>query len=425
MPHPRASRRTRRTLVLAGTAGLATALVAVTAPGSASASVFGSPVVVTSDQVSEPGVDVAPDGTVYVNGPAGLLSSLPGSPSRVYRSDNGGASFSPLPDGLKADLPGGGDSDITIDPVTGALAETDLWLGSSTVATSTDKGQTWTASPVQGVVVQDRQWVSTPGGGRVYHVTHQIPAGIVVSRSIDGGLTYPQSTVAGTVLDQAQCVCPPGNLISENGGLLGDKVGVVYATGDGGVAFSRSTNGGLTWTVTRPGPASSATTNGSFPVVADAGSGHLVTVWNAQVGDRLQVLLSRSSDFGQTWSAPVTLLSGGTNLYPWVDARGSKVSVSVFHTDTAGLPDTLPASATWYETYLESTDGGATFGAQTTVDSTPVKTGPICTGGINCSGNRELGDFQQVALDKAGNAYLTWARSIDGTRTEVRLVRQA
>src|SRR2546430_13029922 len=70
--------------------------------------------------------------------------------------------YTPLfrpPAGLKANLPGGGDSDISLDPQTGAIAETDLWLGSATVSTSTDKGQTWTANPLEGVVVQDRQWV--------------------------------------------------------------------------------------------------------------------------------------------------------------------------------------------------------------------------------------------------------------------------
>ena len=43
--------------------------------------------------------------------------------------------------------------------------------------------------------------VATPGGGVVYHVTHQIPLGLVVSKSVDGGVTYPLSNVAATPLD--------------------------------------------------------------------------------------------------------------------------------------------------------------------------------------------------------------------------------
>lgn len=415
--------RRRARSVLLVTLAASTASAALLATSAAATATFSSPVLVSSLPASEPGVDVAPDGTVYVNAPDGLLSNLPGSPSLVWRSDNGGASFGLLPAGLKANLPGGGDSDITIAP-DGTLSETDLWLGSSTVATSKDKGQTWTAQPVQGILVQDRQWVAATSAGRVYHVTHQIPTGLYVSRSLDGGLTYPQHVLAATPLDQTGCVCPPGNLIAEDGGLLGDKVGVVFATSDGGVGFARSTNGGLTFSVTRPGPASAATTNGAFPVVADAGSGKLTVVWNTIEGNTSKVLLARSSDFGATWSAPVTLVSDGANVYPWVAAKGSKVAVSLYHSATAGAPDTVSAAAQWYESYLESADSGATFSAMSAADPTVAKTGPICTGGINCTSGRELGDFQQIAVDGAGKSVMSYVRSIDGTKTEVRFVKQ-
>ena len=255
-------------------------LALVVGPASAHAS-FGSPVVVTSANLGEPGIDVAPDGTLYVNAPTGLLSNLPGSPSDVFRSDDGGSTWTLLPAGLKANFPGGGDSDISLDPQTGAIAETDLWLGSATVSKSTDKGQTWTANPLQGVVVQDRQWVAQAGGGVVYHLTHQIPLGLVVSKSIDGGVTYPISTVGATPVDQTGCVCPPGTLIAQGGGgMLGlnDKVGFVYATSSGGVNFARSTNGGLTFTQETVGPASSGDTTQAFPVVTGAGGNKLEAV---------------------------------------------------------------------------------------------------------------------------------------------------
>src|SRR5262249_52988199 len=140
-----------------------------------------------------------------------------------------------------------------VDPVSGTLYMTDLWLGSATVSRSTDRGVTWVANPVQGVVVQDRQWVATAGEGNVYHVTHQIPAGLVVSKSTapTDGLVYPLSTVAATPVDQTGCVCPPGNLVAEQGiGPLGsgDRVGLIYATSTGGIKFARSTNGALTFT---------------------------------------------------------------------------------------------------------------------------------------------------------------------------------
>ena len=390
---------------------------------------FGSPVVVTGDDTGEPGINVAADGTTYINAPSGLLSNLPGSPSFVYRSTDGGGSWVKLPAGARANLPGGGDSNISLDPATGKIYMTDLWLGSATISSSTDKGQTWTANPLEGTVIQDRQWISTSGGNVVYHLTHQIPSGLVVSKSTDGGVTFPTRTVAATPVDQTGCICPSGNLISEAGGGLlgsGDKVGFVYATSTGGVNFARSTNGALTFSNVSVSPASDADTTQAFPVVANAGGGHLVAVWLEIFGtSSSRVQISTSSDWGSTWSTPRTIVSGGASVYPWVDASGSKVAVSLYHTTTPGEPNTVSNSAQWFETYLESTDGGATFSAPQTVDPTVVKTGPICTQGTGCSSDRELLDFQSVALDPSARANLAWTHSIDGnSNTELRFVRE-
>lgn len=419
--------RRRRRLVTAIAAVSAAGGLAALSPlatGVAEAATFGSPVVVSGDNASEPGIDVAPDGTIYVNAPVGLLSTIPGSPSDVFRSTDGGTSWTKLPASLKANLPGGGDSDIAI-AADGTLSETDLWLGSSTVATSSDKGQTWLANPVQGIVGQDRQWVTATSGGRVYHVVHQIPSGLWVSRSVDSGLTYPQHILAASALDQTGCICPPGNMVSEDGGLTGDKVGGVFATSTGGVGFYRSTNGGLTFNVTSPGPASSATTSNAFPAVADGGNGKLAVVWEADAANST-VWLNTSNDFGATWGTPRQIVSSGTSLYPWVAYQGSKIAVSLYHTSAAGNPDTVGSSAQWFESYLESADSGATFSALQSADPTVIKTGPVCTGGINCGSDRELGDFQQVAIDGGGHAVLSYCRSIDNnSNTEIRFVKEA
>ena len=416
----------RRLFVLAvppTLAALALTIMPLSA-GTAAAATFGTPVVVSGHDDSEPGIDVAPDGTLYINAPVGLLATIPGSPSDVFRSNDGGASWTLLPTGLKANLPGGGDSDITIS-ADGTLSETDLWLGNSTVATSSDRGQTWTAQPLQGVFGQDRQWVAATSGGRVYHVVHQIPTGLWVSRSVDGGLTYPQHVLAATVLDQTGCVCPPGNLIAEDGGILGDKVGGVYATSTGGVGFFGSTNGGLTFSNTNPGPASNATTNAAFPAVADGGNGNLAVVWLAIDGNTSNVWFNTSHDFGATWGTARPIVTAGSNVYPWVAYRSGKIAVSLYHSSVAGTPDNAGSGAQWFESYLESTDGGATFSSLQTVDPTPAKNGPVCTQGINCGSDRQLGDFQQVALDSAGNAVLSYVHVISGSDTEIRFVKGA
>lgn len=387
----------------------------------ASAATFNAPVVVSSSDISEPGVEVAPDGTLYVHGPGGVPIW-----SSVWRSDNGGTTWVPTPSLTRAGL-GGGDIDIAIQP-NGKLAFTDLWLGSSSVGISSDKGNTWITNQVQGTMVQDRQWVATTGRDVTYHVTHQLAAGLVVAKSLDGGLTYPVQTLAASTLDQGNCICPAGYLIAEAGtGVAGttDKVGVTYTTATG-VKFARSLNGGLTWSQHTIDPTGGGSTLDSFPVVANAGGNKLVAVWLDINGSSSRVMYAESLNWGQTWTAPRAIVSTGTAVFPWVDARGDKVAVSLYHSTTAGNPSNLPNSAQWHLKYTESINGGASFSALTTADATAVKSGPVCVDGIACNSDRELGDFQMIALDGNAKANISYVRSIDGNfNTEVRFVKQA
>ncbi|MGH2830779.1 MAG: hypothetical protein ACRDJM_09885, partial [Actinomycetota bacterium] len=318
---------------------------AVTGGPAGAVPLFGSPVVVSGLNDSEPGIDVATDGTIYVNAIPGL--TVPGpSPSHLWRSANGGASWTLTSSGLRGNFPGGGDFDIDVDKTTGALYGTDLWLGSATVSVSTNKGDSWTANPYS-TAIQDRQWIATAGGGRAYHVTNQIPSGITVAASVDGGITYPTQTVAMTVTDRTGCICPPGTLIAESGGLLGDKVGVIAYTSTGGVVFARSTNGSLTFTVRSVQGQTSADTGSAFPVVANAGGNKLAAVWLEVIGSTSRIRLSTSTDWGNTWAAAKTIVSAGTSVYPWVAAKGNKIAVSLFHTAAVGNPDNVPAPAQW------------------------------------------------------------------------------
>jgi hypothetical protein len=301
--------RTRRTMLVALAAIAATALAVVVPTGAAGAATFGTPVVVTGQDTGEPGIDVAPDGTLYVNAPSGFLSNVPGSPSFVFRSTDGGASWTQVPAGQRANLPGGGDSDVAVDQTDGTVYLSDLWLGSSTVAVSHDRGDTWTANPLGGAPVQDRQWTATAGGGRVYLTYNQLPSGLIVSKSTDGGVVYLPAGVAATPLDRTGCICPPGNIIAEGTSAATDNVGVIYADSSGGVGFAKSTNGALTFTRTTVSTTNGADTSTNFPVVANAGGNKLVAIWQEVVNHTTRVRMSTSSDWGTSWSAAKTIVS--------------------------------------------------------------------------------------------------------------------
>ena len=397
---------------LRGAIGAGAFLFATSAFGAS----FGAPVTVAVDGGSEPTIDVAPDGTIYVTGTTGLCAGcLPPNIGAVYRSDDGGATWRTTPAGTRQIAIGGGDIDLVVAP-SGAIATTDLWLGNSSVAVSQDKGETWLASPLQGTPAQDRQWLAATTNG-YYHVVHQIPAGHVVSFSLDGVL-YPVHQIAATPLDQTGCICPPGNVVAQGGGLLADRVAFVYQTTTRGMGIARSTNGGITWTNTYPGESVNAGGVMGFPVIATDGQGRLAAVWQPEgTGD---VYLVTSTNFGSSWTAPRLIENSGTAVYPWVAYRNGKIAVSYYHTTaTAPSADEVPESAQWTLSYRDSTDD---FTARVAIDN--IKTGPICTMGIGCSEDRELGDFQSIDLTPAGKAVIAYNRNTGGESTEVRFVKE-
>jgi hypothetical protein len=433
----RSFRLLRRTLLPAAVVAAVAATLA--APDAGAVPTFGSPVVVTSKDVSEPGIDIAADGTIYVNGPGGIAVNSGGpGPSFLFRSTNAGASFTETSNLTRLDGPGGGDSDLVVTPE-GRLAWTDLWVGSSSVACDPiDKGDTWITNPVQGVVAQDRQWLAaTPGA--VYHLTHQLEGGLVVSKSFDCGATYQVHNLAVSVAAQGYCLCYPGNIIAEAGagplgngvaGTLTDKVGLIFPTAGGlgsttqGISFAKSVDGGVTWTQHTIVAPAAKNRRGVFPVVANGGGGNLYAVWYEDG----KIAFAKSTTWGDSWSG-VTYVSGSDSaLMPWVAANGSKVAIAYYG----------KTGSDWFVRYTESTDSGVTFSSPVSADSTKVKHNTPCIAGTACNGDRELGDFLQVALDANNKANIVYVHSYEsqtllgvfGTgllfnNTEVRYVKQS
>lgn len=388
-------------------------LVAVFVLGSGSAApTFGTPVPMpATGGAFEPGIDIAADGTIFVNGPPGIPIH-----SKLWRSMDGGATFSARPfNGNFGRLPGGGDSDV-VTRAGGRVYFIDLWAGSNSIARSEDNGSTWTAgTPITTLPLSDRQWVElgVPNGAQdTVHVVYALiepPRQVMIATSTDSGQTFTQHVPAPGV---TQATGFTGPLVSDRAGFL------AFPYEDGGILrVATSTNDPASWS--RSIPIGSNVLN-LMPTLAMSGN-HLYAAWIDS--SNYSVKLRHSPDRGVTWDqATKTISSGGSNVFVWLDARGDKVSAAWYGTD--GNPkDPEIDNGPWFLKYSESINAGGTFTAPVKAVAGAVKTDPVCLGGVSCTSGREFGDFLQVAVDAAGKAFIAYVDVTDNS--QVKVVKQS
>jgi hypothetical protein len=162
------------------------------------------------------------------------------------------------------------------------------------------------------------------------------------------------------------------------------------------ILVSRSTDKGLTWTATVVYHAPLFTDfSNVFPALAaDPTNGNLYALWS----DAHHVFFSQSTDQGLTWSPTATVNASPamTAVFPWVAAYAGTVDV-VYYGTTASSKDT--ANAVWNVYLAQTLDGGANF-TQNLVSNNPNHVGVICTSGTGCApGTRNLLDLFEVAID--------------------------
>ena len=296
---------------------------------------------------------------------------------------------------------------IFLENPTGANAQ----LGVSAITCPNPAAGSFSISQCHAQIIDttgaDRQWV-TSDGQHVYISYHDSGNSslIHVQRSDDDGFTYKK--VGDPVVGQDGTT---GDATFNNiqGKLIADphtgNVYDIYAAGETGVLkgrtftpnhiiVSRSSDMGQTWTanVAFTAPAGTSLSN-IFPALAvDPTNGTLYAVWS----NGHTVSLASSTDEGSHWSSAVTISGtpAKTAVLPWVAAHNGTVDVVYYGTDAAS---NLDPSASWHVYFAQSTGGAFT---QVQVNSSPNHVGVICTGGISCtSGTRNLLDLFQVAID--------------------------
>ena len=176
------------------------------------------------------------------------------------------------------------------------------------------------------------------------------------------------------------------------------------------VLFSRSSDGGTTFST--PVNLSNSSASSTTPRIALDANGNISIIWGEVMpGVGKNVFFSRSNDAGVSFSLPQNLSAGGnvdtSNLYQMaVDASGNVNVVWSINTGQILL--------------TRSTDGGATF--STPLDVTGGRGGIVPSIALDAGGNINIAWEGIIAVSSCGptpylNAALFFTRSVDGGTT--------
>jgi hypothetical protein len=297
----------------------------------------------------------------------------------------------------------------------GRIYDTGIDLVNDALFSSTDGGRSWTQGTVN-CSEGDRPWLAGGKRDEVFLATNTTRSGHQVFRSTDGGQSCPVNGIPDTGDDSS------GHHYDGNGKLLYDRKRDALAepiTYDDGLGVSTWRRGDAAFT---PHRVYTGSTYAHWPMLVQDGGGALYLIWDTdprQAGTNggcdgeetpaaNQVLMSSSTDFGKTWSAPRAVASptNARAFWPWaVAGDAGKVSVVWYQTNKLADLECQPAELR----VMESTITGASSGSPKTqtvdVVGRPIANNNICQNGTTCVAtgeDRRLGDFFTNAVDERG-----------------------
>jgi hypothetical protein len=337
---------------------------------------------------------------------------------------------------------GQGDPVVGYDRLGNAFAG-GIQSGSFKIFISTNDGTTWgnpitVTGPLLGYLA-DKPWMevdthtTSPFVNNIYYSGTQFSSNsdseISASVSSDGGHTWHT-----TAIDTVQHYPTNVDQFSDIG--IGDD-GTVYVTwirchangpaGDCGgtttnVMFSKSVDGGLTWTpaavafTTKLAPdacfcgfyGSLPNTNeriSMIPAVEASGVGPTAKVYVAYYNwtTKMETMLRSSVDGGLTWSSGTVVSSAsGDQFFPWVSLLKGKVIVSWLDRRKD------PANVKYQPRFALSGNGGASFGASHLLSS--AQSNPLNDG----FGGGFMGDYR-TSVSTGNSFYAVWEDTTTGT----------
>ena len=309
------------------------------------------------------------------------------------------------------------------------------------VAKSTDGGCTWgSAAKVSGTspsIYDDKDSISadahptSPFRDNVYAAWTKFAGGnlgadqILFSRSTDGGATWdkpqaisnaepvrgrqganvqvgPNGTVYVVWLDTVNHQVVQRMAISYDGGKTFPRANITVAT------VTDDLSDGIL-------PGTRFVSNGIFPAMAITSDGTLYVTWSNHTNGHGVVLLTKSTDGGLTWTAPVIAsdVNGRSSALQAVAVEPSG-KVNVISTAVDDVPVGTPpgAGVVHYDTYWTlSADTGTTWSLPLKISKTTSDPDGSSTHGL---GGQFIGDYISAVAD-VSHVYAVWTDSRNAT----------
>lgn len=346
--------------------------------------------------------------------------------------DDGTSPATALWENMAAPVQTGLDPIGFVDHQTGRIFGLELAAGDSNAAFSDNDGGSWTTFVAGGLPAGPDH--ETLGGGphnenaippppphplypnAIYYCSQNIAGGAECSRSDDGGVTFGPGI---DIFFAPECY---GGIhghvkVSADGTVYVPNSSCSSGTGSQGVAIS--TDNGLTW-VDKTVPNSIGSGDPSVGVGSDN------TLYLGYVNGDGRPHIAVSTDHGATWNndwevgmpvgcAPGDQYSGcriKSAVFPTVVAGdGDRAAFGFLGSTTGGNFQDLATFQGVWDYYIATTyDRGAHWVTVNATAGDPVQKGAICLAGILCSsGNRNLLDFNDIAVDREGRVVGAYA----------------
>lgn len=275
-----------------------------------------------------------------------------------------------------------------------------------------------TASPLEGGPgssrITDKEWIAVDDTGGPYDGNIYI-AWAMFDGSFGTKIVFQRSTDGGHSFSPIVNLSHPPNTQNQGTYVAVGPAGQVFVVWEDfhkdGIIFTRSLDGGQTFEserqirtivpVPEPLPGSRYRLD-SFPRMAtDLKTGNIYVVWADYRNGDADVLLTRSTDSGESWQTPIRVNDVAANhqIFPAITVFEGRVDV-VFY-DSRNDPDGRLLDVY----YAQSNDGGQTFLPNVRVTDTPFDPNL----GISAGGTVAfIGDYIGVASNQMG-AHPIWA----------------